>query len=287
MLKLSLPAHTCEQAIEKCSQGITGNDALLQKVNSEGHLLQAEALTYVTSASTGELYTIPSTANPQNGDQIVLGTFSKSELIKLYGSYFVPQGKPARIIYDALMAAANEKCPFCGGIGRPRNLDHYLPKTLYPKFSILPVNLIPSCRDCNMEGKGDAYPSNESEQVLQPYLDHDRYFNEQWISAHFIAGTDDEPGAIEFFVQPPEHWSDAQKQRVTMHFVTFSLGVRFSKEASARLLTYLEQIKNLLRIPLGLDTAKSTILQPAIDKAPFVNHWERVMCLALMNDLNE
>ncbi len=287
MLKLKPPAYTCEHALESCRQGITGNDELLQRLNSDGHLLYANALGYLAAATTGELYTIPSTPNRRGCDPLVLGQLRKSELLKLYNTYFVQQGKPGRIIYDALMAAANEKCPFCGGIGRPRNLDHYLPRAYYPQFSILPVNLVPSCRDCNMEGKGENFAADESEQVLQPYLDNERYFNEQWIFARYLAGTDGEPGVIEYFVQPPEYWSNTQKQRVEKHFNDFSLGLRFSKEAAARLVTYLAQIQALLELPLPLVAVKSTILQPAINAAPFVNHWERIMCLALMNDLIE
>jgi hypothetical protein len=136
-----------------------------------------------------------------------------------------------------------------------------------------------------MDGKGDDFATSEEEQVLQPYLDNERYFNEQWIFARYISGAGSEPGVIEYLVQPPEHWEDAQKLRVKKHFNEFNLGLRFSKEAGPRLVTYLAQIQALLNIPLGLDIAKSTILEPAIDAAPFVNHWERVMCSTLMNEL--
>lgn len=285
MLKLEQPAYSCEQAIDMCRQGITGNDELLQRVNDDRHLLQASAVGYTASASTEELYTIPSTPNRRGYDPVVVGQLKKSDLLKLYSAYFVNKDKPGRVIYNTLMAAANEKCPFCGGIGRPRNLDHFLPKAHYPQFSVLPINLVPSCRDCNMDGKGDDFATNEAEQVLQPYLDNERYFSEQWIFARYIADTGGEPGVIEYFVQPPEHWEDAQKLRVKKHFNDFNLGLRFSKEAGPRLVTYLAQIKALLHISLELEVAKNTILQPAIDAAPFVNHWERVMCLALTNEL--
>lgn len=285
MLKLNQPAYSYVQTMASCREGITGNANLLQKLDSEIGLLQVSADSYVASASQGELYTLQSTPNHRNCDPIVIGSLKKSELLKLYSTYFVKSGKPGRRIYDYLLAAANEQCPFCGGIGRPRNLDHYLPKAHYPQFSVLPVNLVPSCRDCNMDGKGEAFAGNEEEQILQPYLDNDRYFNEQWVFARYIAGINAEPGVIEYFVRPPEHWNDIQKNRVEKHFIDFELGLRFSKEAGPRLITYLAQIQGLTRIPLDLGVAKRTILQPAIDSASFPNHWERVMCLALMNDL--
>lgn len=285
MLKLDNPTYSYAQAMDSCRQGITGNTDLLRKLDHDMALLQTSADGYVVSASTGELYTIQAIPNRRNYDPVVIGTLKKSDLLKLYGTYFVAQDKPGRSIYDELMAAANEKCPFCGGIGRPRNLDHYLPKAYYPQFSVLPVNLVPSCRDCNMDGKGEDFATTEEEQVIQPYLDNDRYFNEQWVFARYIAGIGVEPGVIEYFVQPPEHWEDAQKRRVEKHFNDFDLKLRFSKEAGPRLVIYLAQIQAMTQIPLELEVAKNTILQPAIDSAPFVNHWERVMCLALMREL--
>jgi hypothetical protein len=82
--------------------------------------------------------------------------------------YFVPEEKPARTIYDSLLNSAKEKCPFCGGIGTPRNLDHFLPKAHFPQFSVLPRNLIPACRDCNMDGKGHAFATNAEDQIILP-----------------------------------------------------------------------------------------------------------------------
>lgn len=285
MLKLKQPAYSYEEAIESCCQGITGNAQLLQKVNNDRALLQASASEYAESAAIGKLYSIPTTTNQRGSDPVVLGQLKKSELVKLYDTYFVDQDKPSRQIYNELLAAAEEKCPFCGGIGRPRNLDHYLPKAHYPQFSILPINLVPSCRDCNMDGKRDEFATNEEEQLIQPYLDDQCFFTEQWIYARYLPGTNGEPGVIEYFVRPPEDWKTAQKHRVKKHFNDFRLDLRFSKEAGPRLVTYLAQIKSLTEIPLELEVAKSTILRPAIKVAPFVNHWERVMCLALMSEL--
>lgn len=44
------------------------------------------------------------------------------------------------------------RCPFCG-ISELSTLDHYLPKELYPEFSVFPKNLVPSCAVCNTRKK--------------------------------------------------------------------------------------------------------------------------------------
>lgn len=284
MLRLGMPPYTYSQTLESCRNGITGNTDLLQKLDGNSVLLETIADSYLASASSGELYTIQAPQSDHNKDPAIIGDLKKSDLIKIYEYYFANMDKPARVIYDAIMTAANEKCPFCGGIGRPSNLDHYLPKAYFPQFSVLPLNLVPSCRDCNMGEKRSDFATNEEDQVLQPYLDHDHFFFEQWVFASYLPGIGSEPGVVEYFVHPPEHWSNAHKKRVEKHFRDFNLGLRFSKEAGPRLVTYLAQMRALMGIALSIEVAKSVILQPVVDTAPYVNHWERVMCLALIKD---
>lgn len=290
MLRLKQPTYSYIDVLDLCREGITGNKGLLQKVNNATDDLHDQSQAYEASGTTGELYTIHplKKAEKKRGDSfdpIVVGQLKKSDLIKLYENYLVGKKKPARKVYDALMLAADEKCPFCGGVGRPRNLDHYLPKAYYPQFSILPVNLVPSCRDCNMDGKGEAFAEEEAEQVIQPYLDDDRFFNEQWLFARYLPDDGDEPDVIEYFVSPPVGWEDPDKQRVEKHFNDFDLGLRFSKEAGSRLVVLMAQYQALLDVQVDKVTSKNIIFQSAIDASPFVNHWERVMCLALMSDL--
>ncbi|WP_455291660.1 HNH endonuclease [Vibrio parahaemolyticus] len=285
MLKLTRPACAYIDALALCRDGITGNRGLLQKVNDATPDLEAQAQLYEASGATGELYTIQPLQIQNEDDPVVVGKLKKSDLIKLYGSYVVGKKKPARAVYDALMLAADEKCPFCGGIGRPRNLDHYLPKAHFPQFSIVPVNLVPSCRDCNMDGKGEDFATAEAEQVIQPYLDDDRFFDEQWLFASYQVGGADEPGVIEYFVSPPENWDGTHKQRVHKHFEDFELALRFSKEAAPRLVALLAQYQALLDVQVDVITSKNIIFQSVINASPFVNHWERVMCLTLMEAL--
>lgn len=284
MLKLKRPVSSYPEMLGLCRSGITGNAGLLQNVTDVSRLLEQKAEEYAASATTGELYTIDPLSRPKD-DPVVIGRLKKSDLIKLYDNYVVGKSKPARAVYDALMVAANDKCPFCGGIGRPRNLDHYLPKVHYPQFSIVPVNLVPSCRDCNMDGKGQAFASAAQDQVLQPYLDDDRFFNEQWLYARYHPGENDEPSVIEYFVSPPEYWEDDQKKRVEKHFEDFDLALRFSKEAGPRLVSLMAQYNALLVAPVDKETSKNIIFQTVIDASPFINHWERVMCLALLEAL--
>ncbi|MGY6275717.1 HNH endonuclease [Methylomonas sp. MgM2] len=284
MMQLSEPKDDFTKVLDACWEGITGNNSLKNRLSDSRAALENEATNYVALGAVGELYSIHATVHAKDVDPIVVADLRKSELVNLYETYFRGIEKPGRIIYDALLASANEKCPFCGGIGRPRNLDHYLPKAYFPQFSVLPKNLIPSCRDCNMDGKGPGFATTAGDQIIQPYLDSAHFFEEQWVFANYKPGNN-EPGVIEYFVNPPEHWDEFDKCRVKKHFNDFDISIRFSKEAGARLITLMPQIDSLLSIGLTIEEIKTTLLQTSIDSSPFVNHWERVMCLALMNAL--
>jgi len=63
------------------------------------------------------------------------------------------------------------RCPFCG-LSESSTLDHYLPKELYPQFSVLSKNLVPCCASCNTR-KGELVVDEETAVRLffHPYFD--------------------------------------------------------------------------------------------------------------------
>lgn len=68
-------------------------------------------------------------------------------------------------------AAGFQSCPMCGSLGG-RSLDHALPRSLYPEFSILHENLVPSCTMCNSDEKGSTYRGvRRSQRFIHPYYD--------------------------------------------------------------------------------------------------------------------
>lgn len=180
-----------------------------------------------------------------------------------------------RNIYDSILVAANDRCPFCGGIGQPRTLDHYLPKANYPVYSVHPANLVPSCRDCNT-GKSNALALVVGEQVLHPYFDDDSYFNEKWVAASVVTT---EPITLVFYVDPPVHWDRVNKERSLAHFTDFDLAKRYSIQAAEELSTLVDQRKGYMR-DFTPELFKSYLL--SIASGPlFVNHWKSVMYQAL------
>lgn len=90
---------------------------------------------------------------------------TKYDLLKYYD--IIRDNKKIRpLIYDEIMAQ-NPTCPICN-VSTATTLDHYLPKDTYSWFSILPINLIPMCGNCNNK-KGEDI---RSELYFHPYF-HD------------------------------------------------------------------------------------------------------------------
>lgn len=276
MRRLPTPNISAEDAFNSCKSGI-GTADLRNRVEVGIEELIQIAAWYEVQALRGELFTIKPLPRKTDENTIVAAGLTKKEFINLYEYYLRNTNKPGRSIYDALMLAADEKCPFCGGIGRPRNLDHFMPKAFFPEFSIVPVNLIPACRDCNMDGKGQAYALTANKQIIHPYLDNEHFFSEQWIHARVIPGN---PCVIEYYVFAPEHWSSVDQERVATHFHGFELGKRYSIQAAEELTVLIGQRKGFLRQMPSADF--SQYLASFLDSPLFVNHWKRVMykCLA-------
>jgi len=277
MRRLNLPSITSVDAYSICLSSVTDVElkARLTDISTD---IEASSAEYVYQASISSIYTIAPLNHARGVDPVVVGHVLKSELVDLYDCHMV-QKKPGRRIYDAILVSANEKCPFCGGIGRPKSLDHYLPKSKYPQFSVLPQNLIPSCRDCNT-GKGSVLAQAADQQPIHPYFDSDCFFLEQWVYARVLYTS---PCTLEFFTSIPDGWSELNFLRVVNHFKDFDLAKRFSIQAAEELSTIIDQRKGYLNNATPVEFA-NYLRSVAGSSALFINHWRKVMYQTLAAD---
>jgi len=272
MRHLTRPSASATDIIISCVKGIrkaANRDAL------EGDLIRfVDGETdYSRKGQTGDLYLIAPwlKQSPQGG-------ISSQVLRGLYGNQLQKKRKPARRYYDQLLLAAEDKCPYCGGIGRPRNVDHYLPLSHFPQFSVLPLNLVPCCRDCNMDGKGNKFALTADSQLLHPYLDKPSFFSDKWVYATI---SHEQDCIVRFFVNAPASWPSIDQQRVTHHFHIFDLAVRYAIQAAQELTTIISQRKVLMNCLPAADF--SEYLKSIALSQLCVNHWKKVMfeCLSV------
>ena len=106
-----------------------------------------------------------------------------------------------------------KSCPLCGSLGG-RSLDHALPRSLFPEFSILRENLVPACTICNTDEKGGTYRGRRPERFIHPY--YDRWASRPLWRVRF--GPDLE--ALEFKPEPLPTLPRKRRQIVDFHVRT-------------------------------------------------------------------
>ncbi len=210
----------------QCVDNISDLEKKKNFQNNGGYI--AQAITDYHDASNNKTWCNLSRMQRGNDDAIVAGKLKKGDLVDLYSKNMTQKTAPARSIYNSILAAANGKCPYCGGIGHVRTLDHYLPKSYFPLYSVLPANLVPCCRDCNTES-GSTFAATADKQTIHPYFDDQHFFDEKWIVGEV---QEINPITIKFFAIPPTSWDDTDKKRVKSHFSTYGLAERYRVEAS-------------------------------------------------------
>ena len=77
-------------------------------------------------------------------------------------------GSHSHIRDEILGLARNHACPYCN-VAIVDTLDHVLPKKVYPEFSVLAQNLVPSCSTCNRK-KGSTCFHSSGLNLMHPYF---------------------------------------------------------------------------------------------------------------------
>lgn len=268
------PNQDPQEVYQACINSIK-DGGLRTRLSELTNYIGVAAIHYHEMAKLEQLYTIP--PNNCENEDIALGNATKKELITVYSTYMVGRAKPARAIYDLLLSRAPlGRCPFCG-IGHASTLDHYLPKTKYPQLSVVPNNLVPSCKDCNTE-KRVSIASTAGNQSLHPYYDHQGFVDEQWLYAEVMHTA---PATIRFYVQAPIHWNSISKARAQSHFREFKLAARYSVEASNQI-ACLRDTLSLYRELLSAEGVRQHLMIEA--QANYQQHrnsWQTAMFQAL------
>ncbi len=276
MKQLSLPPQGAADVFLSCVNAVPDQVTRANYIANHGHIVQSISA-YSAASASKSWYGLPRAAWGQ-ADAIVVGSLSKGNLTDLYTSYMVPSTMPARVTYDEIMVAANGKCPFCGGIGLVSTLDHYLPKSAFPLYSVLPANLVPCCKDCNT-GKSGTFGLQRAQQPLHPYLDDPKFFNERWVHAH-VENTN--PIGLQFICAPPQTWQPVERERLLSHFTDYNLAYRYGVQAGAELAKVIDSRKGSLK-SLSPASFQAYLAESAMSPGFDVNGWNRTMYYALAN----
>ncbi len=269
MRKIPKPTVDVSLVYDACLSGIGNVDKQSRFVSHKGNVLYA-ASEYEKKAFDSEIYQIKAC-----DECITVPLVTKDEQKKLYVEQMAKLGRPGRGYYDILRGAAR-LCPFCG-ISSVRTLEHYLPKAQYPDLAVVPVNLIPCCRDCNTE-KLDAKIDGIEDQNIHPYFDD--FTQEQWLFADII---DLYGPSVVFRVKPPAAWSSKSQYKVMNHLTTYSLDERFGDLGNGEIEGVRKEMTDLFD-DAGSQAVKTQLEERAASYAERnLNCWQMALYQALAN----
>ena len=280
MKQLDPPTCSPSALFDFCIEGID-DPALSGRLVAGKHLVLAKYEEYEAHSRTQTWYMLDR-ARHSHPNQVIVGSLTKGELMALYSDYMVASKGGARREYDQIKLIARDECPYCGGCGEMvvddaiGSLDHFLPKSRFPVFSVFPVNLVPACDVCN-KGMGSRFPTDPSHQPLHPYFDAPRFFDVKWTTA---AVEEQNPPIVNFDVSPPDAWSEGDKQRVSQHFDNCKLRGRYRGKVNSRISSIIDQRKNAHR-DLTVAQFREGLRDVADNPVLPINGWERTLYHAL------
>lgn len=107
-----------------------------------------------------------------NGEVIQPIPLSNDEPDRLAENYrLLDKNASHQHIRDEVLACARfDMCPYCS-VTTVDEIDHVLPKSVYPEFSVLAQNLVPSCGRCNSSKASTCFVS-DGKSFPHPYLYH-------------------------------------------------------------------------------------------------------------------
>lgn len=238
MRRLPPPDVAAIEVYSACVQAIRDQN-LSDRFVAATEIVNRLSDTYQQRTIANELHLYPA-CNWGAGEQIVFEGLSKDQFNELYASHMVPATKPARGFYDQLMNSAPlGKCPLCC-FGQVSTLDHFMPKAFYPYFSVLPINLVPVCADCNK--KKGSHRLGPLTQSSHPYFEAQEIETQRWLFATIVQSS---PATATFDVIVPNEWGADLRRRVNNHFNDLELASRFAIEAASELASLSEILDQL------------------------------------------
>lgn len=272
MRKLPKPTYDLKYHLDSCISHCRTNKTEMQNFTND---IIERANSYDNKATIDELFTFERLSNIP---------FDANSLINLYTTHMSKKGSIGRDIYDKLILSAKGRCPFCAS-GIPTTIDHFLSKDVengFPELSIVPINLVPCCKDCN-HMKSNKIPAAQDEQFIHPY--YDDVNNDKWLYAKVSYEISNEPVLI-FYVSCPSDWDDTLKARIQNQFKLLNLNSTYSQQAANELSGILYSLKELF-INGGENAVKEYLIREANSREQAnKNSWQTAMYYALAEDNN-
>jgi len=160
----------------------------------------------------------------------------KAALLKAYSDKGHNLNLLKKAIKDAQELDLKNICPYCG-ILTPNSIDHYIPKDTYPEYSVLAINLVPCCIQCNGK-KSEFWKLDTGRGIINYYLDS--IPNEEYLSCS-VKFEEKIPRAI-YSISNDNGINSALFSIIETHYERLDLLNRFSESSNDEITNTLDSI---------------------------------------------
>lgn len=217
MRNLPQPPFILKDIYSNCVNDFTDDDKKKRLNDCLSYILEKEK-DYLRLKGTKLLYELTDEICSELG-------IDKKELKSVYKQKFSYVNGPCRDTYLKIRGASPQNtCPICGQ-RKVSTLDHYLAQTHYPSLVVVPINLVPSCFDCNKK-KLSSKPRIHIEETFHPYFDN--LGEERFL---FMEIKEDIDLNICFYIAKPSSWDDDFYNRIHFHFTDMELNELYISHA--------------------------------------------------------
>ncbi|NIG34265.1 hypothetical protein C1Y43_08655 [Pantoea sp. ICBG 828] len=157
-------------------------------------------------------------------------------------------------------------CPACGEDGTPNTLDHYLPKDIFPEFSVTLVNLFPMCDICQGAKSVKINDEEGKRLFIHPYFDN---FIEQQVLILDIREPFNAPSSIELYPHPD---IDRELQGlISRHITELEIHARYYRYFQINYLRLLRLVGKMRHKGLNVRGRLENFRDMALEKS--INSW--------------
>jgi hypothetical protein len=149
----------------------------------------------------------------------------------LQGNYASRSGPSTQLRSSIYANNVGGRCCYCAQ-RRAGTLDHYLPQDVYPEFSVLPLNLVPACWDCNHTKLVQFVRLDGGATFLHPYFESGLEKVRFLYADVRMCGN--EP-TVAYYVDPPAEVPNDRAIRIRSHFARLKLAEYYLFEAGNEL----------------------------------------------------
>lgn len=177
----------------------------------------------------------------------------------------------------ATVLERSDTCCLCW-YAQSGQLDHYLPKSQFPEFSVFTLNLVPVCGRCNVAKKENYLLSNGLPLFLHAYLDS-LPLDERFLEAEIHIG---KTVTAEFYVKETSKMDGHIFETLRSHFAFLKLSDLYGKLATEVMVEELEQLY-WAHDEGGADAVKRSLSRAANGaiRNGIRNRWKPVLLMAL------